>query len=50
MKKINIRNPAEVIAAALEETIKVIKGAEKEIRGRVPPKIIKEKEIMDKKL
>ena len=46
MKKINIRNPAEVIAAAFEETIKVIKDAEKEMRGRVPPKIIKEKEIM----
>ena len=47
MKKINIRNPAEVIAAALEKTIKAIRGAEKEMRGRVPPKIIKEKEIME---
>jgi hypothetical protein len=47
MKKINIRNPAEVIAAALEETIKVIKNAEKEMKGRTPPKIIKEREIME---
>jgi hypothetical protein len=46
MKKINIRNPAEVVAGALEHMIKLFEDGEKEMKGRMPPKLIKEKELM----
>lgn len=46
MKKINISNPAEVISAALELTMSQIKDAEIEMKGRMPPKVKKDKEEM----
>lgn len=46
MKKININNPAEVISAALELTISQIEDAEIEMKGRMPPKVKKDKEEM----